>query len=119
VIWVIIRVILDVHPVLLSCVPIAQVVVPRVVAADVKMVESPHPLHCWVAIGLKHARLERWQITVFLEPADVEMNHLLSLCREFPPGFVGDAGGMRELIVSELGPQRAWRILARSIHLHR
>ena len=80
------------------------------------MIESPHPLLCWVTIGLKHSRLERRQITVFLEPAYVEMRHLVSLCREFPPGFVRDAG--RELIVSELGPARAWRISARSVRLH-
>jgi hypothetical protein len=81
--------------------------------------ESLHPLLCRVAIGLKHSRLEPWHITGFLESADVEMLHLVSLCREFPPGFVRDAGGRRELIVSELRPARAWRILAWSVRLHR
>ena len=116
VIGVIIRVIFDVHPVVLCCVPIGESIVPSVVAGDVKMVESPHPLLCRVSIGLKHSRLERRQITGFLEPADVEMRHIVSLCREFPPGFVRDAG--RELIVSKLGPARAWRISARAIRLH-
>ena len=54
--------------------------------------------------------------SVFLESMLVEMRHLFSLCRKFPPGFVGD--GMRELIVSELGPPRAWWIHARSVRLH-
>ena len=55
-------------------------------------------------------------VSVFLESADVEMRHLLSLCSKFAPGFVGN--GMRELIVSELGPARAWRIPARSVRLN-
>jgi hypothetical protein len=60
-------------------------------------------------------RCVQGHVSVFLEPADVEMRHLLSLRHQFCPGAVGD--GMRELIVSEFGPARAWGILARSIRL--
>jgi hypothetical protein len=117
---IVIRVIIvhqwTVYPVAPSSVAFAESFVP-VVAADVEMVKSSHSLFFRVAMGLKHTRLKRRQITGFLESADVEMRHLLSLCREFPPGVVGDAGGMRELIVSKLSPQRAWRISTRSIRL--
>ena len=120
VIRIIIRVILDVHPVALSVLPFAESVVPSLVSlGDVKMVESPHSLLCRVTIGLKHARLERRHITVFPESADVEMCHPLPLGRKFLPRLLGGADGMRELIVPKLRPARARGILARSVRLHR
>jgi hypothetical protein len=81
------------------------------------MVESPHPLRCWVAIGLKRPRLERWHIAVFLKSADVELRHSGPLLNE--AGVSGVRYGLAEEVVPELGKPRAWWVLARMVWLQR
>jgi hypothetical protein len=119
---VVIRVIIfhqwTVHPVAPSSVPLAESVVPILVAlGDVKMVESSHPLLCWVAIGLKRPRLERWHITVFLESADVELRHSSPLLNE--AGVRSVSYRLAKKVVPKLGKLWAWRVLARSVRRRR